>query len=285
MLVPIIARSLAPAVTGSLFLSALGCRVELRCRDRKMRAVLDAVYGALCVTPARSELRVTIGRTRGRLLLACEGEPVRIAADEDELLAMLDELIVVHLQRRRPELFFVHSAVLELEGRAVLLVAPSGAGKSTTTWALAHHGFRYVTDELAPIDMASLSVHAFPRALHLKAEPPADYPMTTAATRIGATIRVAPEHLPDGFCREPLPLGMIVFLHRTAGVNTSAIWPVSAAEAAAHLVANALNPLAHSDSGLDAAVAVANGAACFSLRIGDLGSACRLLRATMEGVR
>jgi hypothetical protein len=218
-------------------------------------------------------------------VLACEGAPVRIAADEVELLAMLDELIVVHLQQRRPDLFFVHSAVLELGGRAVLLVAPSGTGKSTTTWALSHHGFRYVTDELAPIDMASLSVHAFPRALHLKAEPPADYPMATAAMRVGTGIRVAPDDLPDGSCREPLPLGMIVFLHRMAGVNTSAIWPVSVAEAAAHLVANALNPLAHSNSGLDAAVAVARDASCFSLRIGDLGSACRLLRATMEGVR
>ena len=247
--------------------------------------MLDVTYGALCGEGASSDVRISVTRVRDRYLLDREGEPVRITGDADELLSVLDELIVVHLQRQRPDLFFVHSAVLELAGRAVLLVAPSGTGKSTTTWALSHHGFRYVTDELAPIDVAGRSVHAFPRALHLKAEPPAQYPMASAAMRIGTAIRVAPDDLPDGFCREPLPLAMIVFLHRMAGVNTSAIWPVSAAEAAAHLVANALNPLAHRDSGLDAAVAVANGASCFSLRIGDLGSACRLLRATMEGVR
>ena len=30
------------------------------------------------------------------------------------------------------------------------------------TWALSHHGFRYLSDELAPIDPGTLRVHPFP---------------------------------------------------------------------------------------------------------------------------
>jgi hypothetical protein len=243
------------------------------------------VYGALSVDAAPSRIRFTVARARGRLLLQCEGEPDRLAAGEDELLDMLDELIAVQLQRRRSDLFFVHSAVLELGGRAVLLVAPSGVGKSTTTWALSHHGFRYVTDELAPIEPASLRVHPFLRAPRLKVAPPDGYPLPAAARRTGRAIHLALEDLPGGLCRDPLPIGAVVFLHRPPAASTPSIRPVSGAEAAARLVANALNPLAHCGDGLDPAVAIARGVPCFSLRVADLPSTCRLLRTTVAGLR
>ena len=186
LLVELVARRPVRATTGSLFLSALGCRLELRCQDPRTRALLEVIYGALGVAAAPSPFRFTVVRDGGKLLLDGEGDPVRVAPDEDELLEMLDEAVVVQLQRRRPDLFFVHSAVLELGGRAVLLVAPSGTGKSTMTWALSHHGFRYLSDELAPIDPGTLRVHPFPRALHLKAEPSDGYPMSSAGEADGS---------------------------------------------------------------------------------------------------
>jgi hypothetical protein len=283
LVLALLVELVAPAATRPLFLSTLGCRLELRCQDARIRALLEAIYGGLCVDVAPSRYGFTVVRDRGVLLLHCEGERVRAAANEDDLLGVLDEALVVQLQRRRPDLFFVHSAVLELGGRAILLVAPSGTGKSTTTWALSHHGFRYLSDELAPIDTGTLRVHPFPRALHLKTAPPEGYPLSSAVKRTGGSMHLAPRDLPGGVCRDSLRLGAIVFLHREPGLTPS-IRHVSAAEAAANLIANALNPLAHRGNGLDPAVTVAGSAPCFSVGVGDLEWTSRLLKATVEGL-
>jgi hypothetical protein len=50
--------------------------------------------------------------------------------------------------------------------------------------------------------------------------------------------------------------------------------PVTAANAAARLFANALNPLAHANDGLDAAVAIAQAIPCFELDTSSLPQAC-----------
>ena len=50
----------------------------------------------------------------------------------------------------------------------MLLAGASGNGKSTTAWALLHRGFQYLSDELAPLDLSAMTVHAFPHALCLK---------------------------------------------------------------------------------------------------------------------
>ena len=55
---------------------------------------------------------------------------------------MLEKDMAVELQKRRSELLFLHSAAVERGNEACLLAAEAGSGKSTTTWALLHHGFR-----------------------------------------------------------------------------------------------------------------------------------------------
>ena len=46
----------------------------------------------------------------------------------------------------------IHSAVLEKNGKAIILPAESGSGKSTLTAILATHGWRLLSDEMALID-------------------------------------------------------------------------------------------------------------------------------------
>ena len=85
------------------------------------------------------------------------------AADPGDLLYEVEKDIVIELQRRNPQLFFMHSGAIAWQGRASLFVAESGGGKSTTTWAMLHHGYGYLSDEIAPIaldDVASASIPA-----------------------------------------------------------------------------------------------------------------------------
>jgi HprK-related kinase A len=62
----------------------------------------------------------------------------------------------------------LHSAVVERNGRGVLLAATSGSGKSTLAAELAMQGWRLLSDELALIDGPELSLVPFPRPISLK---------------------------------------------------------------------------------------------------------------------
>ena len=58
----------------------------------------------------------------------------------------------------------VHAAVLERDGRAVVMPGPSGVGKSTLCAALVARGWRLLSDEVAMIRTAGRSAPAIPAA-------------------------------------------------------------------------------------------------------------------------
>ncbi|MGH8252433.1 MAG: HprK-related kinase A [Steroidobacteraceae bacterium] len=62
----------------------------------------------------------------------------------------------------------LHAAVLERGGRALILPAPSGSGKSSLAAGLAFRGWRLLSDELALIDLATGAIVALPRPISLK---------------------------------------------------------------------------------------------------------------------
>jgi len=61
-----------------------------------------------------------------------------------------------------------HAAVLERGGRALMLPAPPGSGKSTLTAALAQRGWRLLSDELALLEPATGRVLGMARPVNLK---------------------------------------------------------------------------------------------------------------------
>jgi hypothetical protein len=190
--------------------------------------------------------------------------------------------MTIELQKRRRDLYFVHSAVLEWAGKACLLVAASGSGKSTMTWALVHHGLRYLSDELAPIDLQTLEVHPYPHALCLKKEPPASYPLPARLLSSARACYIPPEQLPGGVNPCAIPLAALFFLRYSPETSRPAVRPLSRAEAAARLFANALNPLAHRGEGLDGALALVTRSACFALDTAELTATCALMTATLQ---
>lgn len=62
----------------------------------------------------------------------------------------------------------VHSAVLERDGRALVMPAPSGSGKSTLCAALAWRGWRLLSDEMAVFCFETGRLLANPRPVSLK---------------------------------------------------------------------------------------------------------------------
>ena len=263
-----------------------GQHVAVACDGREPAELLGTVYGAFAssdgVEPEAPVLDYSVARgPDGELLIRRRCEELARADESGSFLYAFEHDLTVEVQKRRRDLYFLHAAALEREGRAVLLVAESGAGKSTTAWALLHHGFRYASDELAPIELSSGRVHGFPHALCLKSDPPAPYALPGGVLRTSRARHVPVELLPCGLARCPLPQDAIVFLRYRADRHQPAIRPVGAAEATARLYVQALNPLAHPGDGLDAALEVVRGGRCFGLEAAGLAATCDLLVRTL----
>lgn len=64
----------------------------------------------------------------------------------------------------------LHAAVVERGGRAAILPAPPGSGKSTLCAALVHRGWRLLSDELALLSLTDRSLAALARPVSLKNE-------------------------------------------------------------------------------------------------------------------
>ncbi len=202
-------------------------------------------------------------------------------SDPSGLLEWLDTDLVISLQRLRRDLYFVHAAVLELSGRAVMLVAPSGVGKSTTAWALLHHAFGYLSDELAPVNLGTLEVQPYPRALCLKTEPPQGYPLPETVLRTSRGFHLPARDLPGRVSIAPATIAAIFILNRQPDTWRPSVRRMTSAEAGARLYANTLNPLAHPGDGLDGAIRIASVTPSFELLTADLPATCGLVIETL----
>ena len=196
------------------------------------------------------------------------------------MLFLLEKDLTVELQKKRPDLYFLHSAAIEWRGKAYLLAAEAGSGKSTTTWALLHHGLRYLSDELSPIDLDTMQVFPYPHALCLK-QPPPDYPLPAGTIDLGRTLHVPVRLLPSAAIIKPLPLGAVFLVKYFPDLGAPDLRAISSAEASARLYLTALNALSHPNRGLDAVVRIAEQVPCFAIHSADLPGTCDLIRSAL----
>jgi hypothetical protein len=261
--------------------------VRLRCDDADLYRLLHTVWSPLLApdSPTDPCLQLTIQSRAGAHWLCLPDQAPEQAEDSGDLLYLVDKAIIIGLQQRRPELLYIHGAVLAAGEQAFLLAAPSGSGKSTTCWGLLHHGLRYLSDELAPIDLASGRVHAYPRALCLKSPPPLPYQLPASTLVTGHRLHVAPAHLPSPVVTAPLPLAALVFVAHDPQATRPSLTRLSPGEATAHLYPNLLNALCHPAAGLTAAAGLCTEYPCFSLTTARLDESCRLLLAGLPRER
>lgn len=268
-----------------LTLDVLDRGVRIGCGDSAAWSLLSGTYGAMQGGRGRIDLEYTVrpGGVSGSFRIERGTPEPLVASDDGVMLALFDADLAVELQHLRRDLYFVHAAVLEYHDAAVMLVARSGGGKSTLSWALLHHGFRYLSDELGPVDLSTLDVLPYPRALMVKRMPPIPYPMTVGV-RTSRGIHVPAESMPGGVRQTPAPLAAVFFLDHRPAAPTPSVGRISPAAAAARLYANALNPLSHGGDGLDAAISIATARPCFELITANLAATCSVLTGALARI-
>jgi hypothetical protein len=194
-----------------------------------------------------------------------------------DLLHQLDNELTIALELAVPSLYFVHAAALAADGGVTLLVGDSGAGKSTTAYALAASGMEYLSDELAPMDPSSGAVVPYPRSICLKQDPPEPLEVPGSSLRTEWTLHVRPRDLATHVATEPVPLRRIVFVQYSPSHTEAQLRRLARAEAAMRLYQQALNQLAHPCFGLDETLVLIRRAECFELLSAGIGETLELL--------
>ncbi|NOY67643.1 MAG: hypothetical protein GXP13_09600 [Gammaproteobacteria bacterium] len=262
--------------------------VRVRCDIAELRALLLSVYGSLYVDkqhvqqePALDYQVYYLDGLEQVICLHRNGQKVEHTEDIGFFLFLFEKDMTIELEHIRSDLYFLHAAALEYKGKIHLLVAESGGGKSTTSWALLHHGFRYASDELAPVELDSMKVNVYPHALCLKTEPPSPYTLPKETIYTERTMHVPVDAMPADVVKSALPLSSILFVRYVPG-QPPGLQPVSYAQAGARVYANGLNQLAHPTDGLDAAIEIARHCHCYQLESSDLNETCLLVKEVLD---
>ncbi|MCU6434148.1 HprK-related kinase A [Undibacterium sp. Jales W-56] len=175
----------------------------------------------------------------------------------------------------------IHAAVLERDGRAVILPAPPGSGKSTLCAALTHHGWRLLSDELTLINVKDGLITPLPRPVSLKNDsigvienfvPDAVFSIPVTDTIKGTVAHLKPP--PDSVMRghELARAAWIVFPQFKADSETM-IEAIPKARAFIRVADNAFNYSLLGSAGFHALAKVLDNADAFELSYSALDQA------------
>jgi hypothetical protein len=137
--------------------------------QRFLRSRLDGLVVETVTGEPEHQLAVVVsGRSDLPFRLLIDGALKHRAASLDELLRQVTfELNVLARTPAAESTIALHSGAVERDGRVLLIAGVKGAGKSTLTAALVQRGARYVTDEVAVIDLPSGRLCTYPKPLDL----------------------------------------------------------------------------------------------------------------------
>lgn len=143
----------------------------------------------------------------------------------------------------------VHAGVIEKEGKAVILPAPPGSGKSTLCAALVNRGWRLLSDELALISLEDGRLIPIARPVNLKNEsieiirafePTAVLGAPTHDTSKGTVAHMRPPTDSVARVHETAKAAWVILPRYQAGANVALV-PWQKGEAFIHLADSAFN--------------------------------------------
>ena len=179
----------------------------------------------------------------------------------------------------------LHAAVVERNGRALLLPAWPGHGKTTLCAALVHRGWRLFSDEFGLLRPGGTTLTPVPRPMPLKNQsieimkafaPEAVFGPIVPNTRKGTVCHVKPPATSVERAAETARAGWVVFPRWIAGAST-ALEPISKIEGFMQLATNAFNYELLGEQAFIAVRDTVGGARCFRLAYSDLESAVEAL--------
>jgi HprK-related kinase A len=182
-------------------------------------------------------------------------------------------------------LLMLHAAVVERGGKAILLPAWSGHGKSTLCAALAHSGWRLLCDEFGLVRPGDGALLPLPRLIPLKDQsigvirellPGAVLGPEFPGTRKGTIAHLRPPTDSIARAAETARPGWLVFPRWQAGASLS-LEPMARAETFLNVATNAFNYEVLGETAFELVAGLVETCPAYSLTYSDLGEALSAL--------
>jgi HprK-related kinase A len=190
------------------------------------------------------------------------------------------------------QFLIIHAAAVERNGRVLILPGRSGSGKSTLCAALAHRGWRLLTDELTLVSLADGAITPLVRPVSLKNESievirrfaSASISRASEDTAKGTVALMKPPVASvERACEKAIP-AWIVFPTFALG-EPIRLETQSKAATFIELANNAFNYHTHGRRGFEVLAATIDRCACLSLTYSDLDAAIALFDTLAEDAR
>jgi hypothetical protein len=262
---------------------AVGCagrQVLIEAREPRVRRAVAATFGQACQPPQGNPIaRLTLRRVRGGYAILGSCEPHSADGTLADALRSLRYQATLHLIAVRPDLVWLHAAAVARDGRALLIAGPGGSGKSSLATELVGVGFRYLGDDVIPLDPVRGIAYPFPVTPTVRSRPSGPLPREAVATlpRFAVAldaIRVAPG---------PVPVGLVLFPGYARRLGEVRPWPP--ARTAVDLIRHCLNFKQHGEHMVRALCSLAATWPAIGLRFDDAGRAAQALAAAVANGR
>ncbi|MBX3282177.1 MAG: hypothetical protein KF756_06830 [Acidobacteria bacterium] len=182
-------------------LTSFGVNLRFESRNaRLLQKALEtadrALIGNLKPSKKRPDHTFVFGRDRERgCFVEHNGELATCGEIERGVFKYFDSYLRVRVGEYCPNRVFVHSGVVGINGKALLIPGNSFSGKSTLVLELVKLGAEYLSDEFAIIDERG-NVHPYARPINMRADDGTYRPYTVDVSKNGRS--KAPRTLPIG---------------------------------------------------------------------------------------
>lgn len=187
----------------------------------------------------------------------------------------------------------LHAAVVEKQGRALVLPAAPGSGKTTLCAALVHRGWRLLSDEFGLVRPGTTAFVPLPRLMPVKNEsievitrfaPDARWGPVIENTRKGTIRHLQPPAGSIALAQQVAPVGWVVFprWQRDAALLLQQVAP---AEGFMQVAANAFNYEMLGHDGFTTVRSLVDAAGCYTLDYGRLDDAVVALDGLVADAR
>jgi hypothetical protein len=111
---------------------------------------------------------------KGQLYPISHSETLRILdnnhsqGDQEHLFAYVQMALLRTLATLMPQHHLLHGAAVTWHNDGIILAGASGQGKSSLSLALVKHGFKFLSDDIAGLNLTTQTVEPFPRSLNLR---------------------------------------------------------------------------------------------------------------------
>ncbi|MFP5382053.1 MAG: HprK-related kinase A [Gammaproteobacteria bacterium] len=228
---------------------------------------------------------------RPQVSFALDGVPPFKPLPLDQAFPMLEWGLNWCVSTRAHQYLIIHAGVVEKNGRAAILPAPPGSGKSTLTAALMLSGWRLLSDELTLIDRKSGLLHPLPRPISLKNQSidiirafnaEAFVNRESRDTVKGTVAHLRPLRESVRRQHEPARPGWVIFPRWVAGAPAT-LQPRSRAQTFMFLAQNAFNYSHLGADGFRVGSALIDQATCYDFEYGALDDAIATFDRLAEG--